>query len=379
LGKRALAGVVLLLSLAPLAATLPALTLLPSPSAQTTEAGLKGVLNERLNVSWPTFSPDGLELAFTADNGNGSDLWATRIDGRRAWQATSLGGVISAPEYSPDGRRIACLWSHEGLSDLLLIKREGGSLMRVTEGGHVLRFSWSPDGTRIVYDDWTSKKIRVTTISTGSTRVIDVGMPALYPTFSNERNIIFSGSDRSYFNLWGVDLETGALRRITRSLANDTMAWVSPDGTKILFASAVGTRKQLWIVDADGSNPQELLAPPPFFEPAVVFPPNPEPDWISPPKWSPDGKHVLYASSSSNSAGNLFLVTFNVSVTINYPAWGLVDTQMTVVTNLGNVTTAVRQPSWSPDGKGLVFVDASTGELLILAVEPTEIKIKIGY
>jgi Tol biopolymer transport system component len=70
---------------------------LPSPSAQTTEAGLKGVLNERLNVSWPTFSPDGLELAFTADNGNGSDLWVTRIDGRRAWQATSLGGVISAP------------------------------------------------------------------------------------------------------------------------------------------------------------------------------------------------------------------------------------------------------------------------------------------
>jgi acylaminoacyl-peptidase len=105
---------------------------------------------------------------------------------------------------------------------------------------------------------------------------------------------------------------------------------ISPDGTRIVYVRASndimtdGSRRELWIVNYDGSDNRPLITGEASY---------------SSPRWSPDGSRLLFVSSDENGRAQLFL------------RW--MDTGQTA-----KLTHLQRSPggmSWSPDGQWVAF------------------------
>lgn len=106
----------------------------------------------------------------------------------------------------------------------------------------------------------------------------------------------------------------------------------SPDGTKIAFQSdreRVGGRWDIWIVNADGTNPQNLTQ-------------NPVIDDMY-PVWSPDGTRIAFQSSRDGLSirdTDIWLMD----------ADGTNPQNLTQTSGIGDT-----RPVWSPDGTRIAF------------------------
>jgi Tol biopolymer transport system component len=134
------------------------------------------------------------------------------------------------------------------------------------------------------------------------------------PDGTNQTNLI---ADSSYIT---ADTST--------SVSEGVAAW-SPDGAKIAFASSFDSKSDIYVADADGSNPKRLT--------------NNEGRFQAVGSWSPDGaKMVLFCLPSASYD---------------------VCTMDADGSNLTQLTTKgeYEEPNWSPDGKKIAFESASGG------------------
>jgi hypothetical protein len=212
-----------------------------------------------------------------------------------------------------------------------------GGIRADGSGGHVIEggsapVAWSPDGTRLLINDG---HIRVAEVTTDIGAFTDTGITVpeaqQWEAFDfardNERVVFVQKSKcpngpsstgsasagivltayvaetagANCYVLSVIDLRTGSRTELpetlvkdqtpTQNLALELPAW-SPDGTKIAYTRIDEgfSVRELWIVNADGSNPARVTLD------ADVSPME--------PRWSPDGTRVSFTSltSSPNSA-----------------------------------------------------------------------------
>ncbi len=121
----------------------------------------------------PSWSPDGSRLAFvTWSDTEGGQVWVRPAQGGRAKQVTSVAGQYSNPVFSPDGKRIAFVRGSGAtargreMGDELWLEIHwapvdgGASHYVVTTGNRgssrkMPRLTWSPEGDRIFYTEDT--------------------------------------------------------------------------------------------------------------------------------------------------------------------------------------------------------------------------------
>ncbi len=103
--------------------------------------------------SWPSFSPDGQQVAF-GWNGEQSDNWDIYlkiVGASEVRRLTDDPAMDRAPSWSPDGRRIAFVRSEpDGSGMLHIVSALGGSSRRVSDLLVAGPISWSPDGRFLV-------------------------------------------------------------------------------------------------------------------------------------------------------------------------------------------------------------------------------------
>src|SRR5882724_1481833 len=81
-----------------------------------------------------------------------NDLWIVSKDGGNAVKLSSPPGVESFPKFSPDGMNIAFSGNYDGNTDVYLIPVNGGVPSRLTYHGMTDRVvDWTPDGRRILF------------------------------------------------------------------------------------------------------------------------------------------------------------------------------------------------------------------------------------
>ena len=238
-----------------------------------------------LSEPFPSFSPDGARLLYSAYGKNGTDTSDTSIQIMKAdGSAESTlfhreGYSAFDAVWSPAGDSIAfCVGKYfraPGLpaSQIALIKPDGSGFRAVADDGVNNGFpSWSPDGKKLVYK--RGKQLVILTLETGKVFPLTDGAHYdNFPQWSPKGDRIMFTSDREgSFRLYTIQPDGAGLKRISDGPGSDAHSIWSNDGEWIVFSSArKGYKDEVALYDgvpqpygeifamrADGSDVRQL-------------------------------------------------------------------------------------------------------------------------
>lgn len=227
-------------------------------------------------------------------------LFAMNVDGTGVQQLTdpaTFPAGVEAPEWSPDGSRIAFdSEADDGHFHIFVVSADGTGLMQITSGeGDEIAPNWSPDGTRLAVETQRSSSeptgIAIVDVATGELHMITenpFGGDDAEPTWSPDGTRIAFGRSRGGqqfpSTLFIVNVDASGLQRLTpRGVSAYRPNW-SPDGTRIIFNSNDTSDRlrmaEIYVVASDGNGLRRLT----HEENASAFRPT----------WSPDGEWILF-------------------------------------------------------------------------------------
>ena len=151
-----------------------------------------------------------------------SDIWLSDIEGAKTKLLTKDKRLKYQPRFSNDGTKIAYVKADETNQNhqLWLADNDGENLIQLTHAnGFDTLPRFSPDGRKIVFT---------------------------------------SNREDNDYEIYLLDIKTKQVSRLTSSKGLDTHACFSPDGSQIVFVSNRTGRRQLWVMDADGTNKRVL-------------------------------------------------------------------------------------------------------------------------
>ncbi|HSF54050.1 MAG TPA: amidohydrolase family protein [Algoriphagus sp.] len=133
-------------------------------------------------------------------------------------------------------------------------------------------------------------------------------------------------------DIYTMPVSGGKATALRSGLANDLQPRFSPDGKKILFTSDAGGGDNIWVMNADGSDPKQITK--------ETF------RLLNNGVWSPDGQYIFarkhFSSGRSLGAGEIWM----------YHITGGAGFQLT---KRKNDQQDVNEPSVSPDGKFVYY------------------------
>jgi Tol biopolymer transport system component len=118
--------------------------------------------------------------------------------------------------------------------------------------------------------------------------------------------------------------------QVATSVFRDDAAQFSPDGKSFAFASGRSGTSEIWICEADGSNPRQLTRMGPHL--------------TSGPRWSPDGKQIAF-DSTADGPWQFYVVSAEGGS----------------AKRLSSLPKANFGANWSPDGRSIYFTSDRSG------------------
>ncbi|MGH7185573.1 MAG: LpqB family beta-propeller domain-containing protein, partial [Pseudomonadota bacterium] len=303
----------------------------------------------------PDFSPDGNQLAFTWDGGEGgqTDIYVKLIGTGTPLRLTHDPADEVSPVWSPDGRHIAFVRAGMTQNQVLIVPALGGPERKLLSGGKAIaRLTWSPDGKWLAMadtpNDQKNQQIVRVSVETGEQRPLtNPPMPSLdyRPAFSPDgRQLAFV---RDY-DLYLTAVSGGGEKRLTTgSRGIDGVAWTA-DGREIIFDSGRAGNRTLWRVPAAGGEPEALFSGGSIYRLPAVSRQGRQLAFIETYLDSNIRRFELPAlASTSGKAGR--------GVAINWDA----------MTRLITSQRADDSPRFSPDGKKIAFASNRAGSMEI--------------
>jgi Tol biopolymer transport system component len=232
------------------------------------------------------------------------DVFAMDVDGSDFVRiAANPAGSEFDGSWSPDGRRIAYRDSTRGINDndeIVVAAADGSTRRNITDDpANDWGPDWSPDGSTIAFNsDRDGGRLRGYLVDPDGSdlRRLDIDAWVEYPSFSPDgTKIVFEGHDGSDYEVYVADIATGRTQELTDDPGGDGWPAWSPDGSTIAFTSERDDcsflpstqecwrtgepndqHRDVWVMNADGSNLRRVTTETGQFV-----------------AWSPDGRYLL--------------------------------------------------------------------------------------
>lgn len=231
-------------------------------------------------------------IAYNAFTSGNSEIWSMKTDGSDPKQLTTNTASDGDPSFSPDGSKIAFVSVRDGNPEIYVMNADGTNQKRLTSNTVIDQDpSWSPDGSKIIFVSFRDTSADVFTMNPdGSSPVNLTKYPAgneTEPVFSPDgKKIAFRALREGGIEIYIMNDDGTEQTPLTDSSGIDTEPAFSPDGSKIVFRSDrdAGDR-EIYIMDADGSNEVNLTHTPGVIELA--------------PGFSPDGTRIIFYDTAN--------------------------------------------------------------------------------
>ena len=200
-----------------------------------------------------TMSPDRRTLAIDLQG----SIWTLPAAGGVARQVTDAYNDARHPTFSPDGRTIVFQGYRAGGYDIWAISPDGSNQRQLTTGPFDDREpAWSHDGTRVAFSSDRGESISAGQAGTGN------------------------------YNVWILDVRSGALTQVTNDRADDFMPTWSPDDREVAFISTRAGGQTIWSVTLAGGAERRISA---------------EGVRADAPSWGPGGQIVYHSTAGIGS------------------------------------------------------------------------------
>lgn len=266
-----------------------------------------------------------LFILFFIQNCKKADLITTPIT--EICDTIGLTYVDFYPAWSPDGSKII-FFHNDALANycgLYIIDTNGTNKHILKVDCNVRNPDWSPDGNWIVYE--TENQLHRINRSGFFDTLITHNITSYYPTWRSDNAwIAFDSFDSlHYYAIWKIRPDGTGKKFIGEVNSGGRMPDWSPDGKYICYQKTVSsTQTQIYVIDTLGNPGRRVTS-------------NDRKDFF--PKFSPDGTKILYQSQSNSGCINIYVIN----------ADGTGDNRITNIQS--------EQPSWSPDGQMIVYVN----------------------
>jgi serine/threonine protein kinase len=324
---------------------------------------------------YPSLSPDGQWVVYSGWESGHRRIFLQSIGGQNAFPITKDANVDDdEPAFSPDGEKIAFRSSREG-GGIFMMGRTGEAIRRLTSKG--FNPSWSPDSAKIVFATENMQLTPLNWEGIGELWIVDVATEAmqrlntedaLQPSWSpNNHRIAYvaryanpgkeNASGAPQMHIWTTPVGDGEPTPVTSGTATDWCPKWSPDGKHLYFASDRGGSMNLWRVPMDEESGKPTGEPEAIVTPAT---------WLAHPAISADGKRIAYCNVLETQ--NIQRIAFDpVSLKMTgEPEW--------ITTGSGRWSSC----DVSPDGQWLVFYSRKgslpEGHLYVIRTDKTGLR-----
>ena len=233
------------------------------------------------------FSPGGTTVAFTSFRSGDPEIWIATSTGQSTERITYKGGW--GPSWSPDGERLV-FWSERGGGrDLWLVNLNDSPMIAEPLASKPYP-EWtpvfSPLDNRVVFVAKQDKRLSLKLVDADDPNLepVEVVGPEYHPMFPrwmpDASGLVFTSFAESLPVICRVSFDSGMIGRITGPGAED--ADISPDGKWLVMVRD----QDIWLYRMSDSMERPLTR---------------EKSGAMSPRFSPDGKRVIYASHRSGN------------------------------------------------------------------------------
>ena len=300
--------------------------------------------NPTANEEKPAWSPDGSKIAFVSYKDEGGDkLYVIDSDGHNLRDLTKelgrMGGAaVWGHSWSPDGRKIAFGFgvAPENV-EKYLIDADGKNLKKLTDNLLDERLGpvWSPDGRYMVFGSFGASAddgmFIIDIIGNKTQRLTRSYAERRFPgddpfswSVDGTKVYFISGNEYNDSDIYSIDINNHNLENITKTHDTyESLASLLPNGRNIVFCLrkdlSENNKQDICVMDTNGNNLLNLTN-------SSIY--------NSHPKWSSDGKWIVFVSSLTSRGGNknIYLINFEKNTQIR----------------LTNNSVSDFDPVWSP-------------------------------
>jgi len=312
----------------------------PPPNASMLVFGNLGVTSDRVAVQGWLYdvknisSPQVLGKQYT----DAATVEAARLIAHKFADEIifRLGGGIQGVAET----KIYFVSDRTGHKEIWSMDYDGSNQRQLTTLGSIsLSPRVSPDGSRVAFSSLNKSSWEIMMYSLELSRMVTFprfGGTNLSPSWSPDgTRLAFSGSRSGASEIYTADASGGGLKRLTNGRGPDVSpSWNRKTGSQIAFVSGRTGLPQIYTMESDGTNVQRMT----------------DQGYAVSPGWSPNGQFLTFSwmrkyGPGAPGSNDLYLMD-------------IASKQWVQLTHDGSRNDF---PSWSPDGRHIVFQSNRSG------------------